>query len=83
MRTRTAPLHGPASPHERDIRALAQALVPLAKVCMKSGMGAGELQIAVKIACISVAAESAKLGVREIRNVLVIKCARLIRGTFT
>jgi hypothetical protein len=31
---------------------------------MKSGMGAGELQIAVKIACISVAAESAKLGNR-------------------
>jgi len=64
MRTRTAPLHGPTSPHERDIRALAQALVPLAKLCMKSGMGAGELQIAVKIACISVAAESAKLGNR-------------------
>ncbi len=31
---------------------------------MKSGMGAGELQIAVKIACITVAAESAKLGNR-------------------
>ena len=31
---------------------------------MKSGMGAGELQIAVKIACIGVAAESAKLGNR-------------------
>ncbi|HEV7431837.1 MAG TPA: DUF6502 family protein [Steroidobacteraceae bacterium] len=43
---------------------MAQALVPVAKLCMKSGMGAGELQIAVKIACISVAAESAKLGNR-------------------
>ncbi len=31
---------------------------------MKSGMGAGELQIAAKIACIGVAAESAKLGNR-------------------
>jgi hypothetical protein len=31
---------------------------------MKSGMGAGELLIAVKIACIGVAAESAKLGNR-------------------
>src|SRR3954451_25156650 len=31
---------------------------------MKSGMGAGELQVAIKIACISVAAESAQLGNR-------------------
>jgi hypothetical protein len=51
-------------PHLRDISALAQALVPVAKLCMKSGMGAGELQIAVKLACINVAAESAKLGNR-------------------
>ena len=49
---------------QRDISALAQALVPVAKLCMKSGMGAGELQIAVKIACISIAAESARLGNR-------------------
>jgi Family of unknown function (DUF6502) len=52
------------TPHQRDIGALAHALVPIAKLCMKSGMGAGELQIAVKIACVSVAAESAKLGNR-------------------
>lgn len=44
--------------------ALTLALAPIAKLCMKSGMGAGELQIAVKLACISVAAESAKLGNR-------------------
>src|SRR5262245_44299699 len=64
MRIRTASVSGPASQHERDIRALAQALMPVAKLCMKSGMGAGELQIAVKLACIRVAAESAKLGNR-------------------
>jgi hypothetical protein len=52
------------TPHRRDISALAQALVPIARLCMKSGMGAGELQMAVKIACIGVAAESAKLGNR-------------------
>ena len=56
--------HKASTPHQRDISALAHALVPVAKLCMKSGMGAGELQIAVKIACIGVAAESAKLGNR-------------------
>lgn len=53
-----------ATPHQRDISALAHALAPVAKLCMKSGMGAGELQIAAKIACIGVAAETAKLGNR-------------------
>jgi hypothetical protein len=47
-----------------DISALARALAPIAKLCMKSGMGAGELQMAAKIACIGVAAETAKLGNR-------------------
>jgi len=47
-----------------DIAALARALVPVAKLCMKSGMGAGELQMAAKIACIAVAAETALLGSR-------------------
>ncbi len=47
-----------------EIAALAHALTPVAKLCMKSGMGAGELQIAAKIACIGVAAESARLGNR-------------------
>ncbi len=47
-----------------DISALAHALAPVAKLCMKSGMGAGELQMAAKIACIGVAAESARLGNR-------------------
>lgn len=64
MRSINPPLRTSAVSHQRDISALAQALVPVAKLCMKSGMGAGELQIAVKIACISVAAESAKLGNR-------------------
>jgi Family of unknown function (DUF6502) len=64
MRSTNTPLRLPAAAHQRDISALAQALLPVAKLCMKSGMGAGELQIAVKIACISVAAESAKLGNR-------------------
>jgi len=47
-----------------DIAALARALAPIAKLCMKSGMGAGELQMAAKIACIGVAAETALLGSR-------------------
>jgi hypothetical protein len=47
-----------------DISALVHALTPVAKLCMKSGMGAGELQMAAKIACIGVAAESARLGNR-------------------
>jgi hypothetical protein len=49
---------------QRDINVLAHALAPVAKLCMKSGMGAGELLIAAKIACIGVAAETAKLGNR-------------------
>jgi len=47
-----------------NINALARALSPVARLCMKSGMGAGELLVAVKIACIGVAAENAKLGNR-------------------
>lgn len=47
-----------------DIAALARALAPVAKLCMKSGMGAGELQVAAKLACIGVAAETAVLGNR-------------------
>jgi hypothetical protein len=53
-----------AANQQRDINALAHALAPVAKLCMKSGMGAGELLIAAKIACIGVAAETAKLGNR-------------------
>ena len=53
-----------ASKSSSDIAALARALAPIAKLCMKSGMGAGELQMAAKIACIGVAAESAILGNR-------------------
>ena len=47
-----------------DIPALARALAPVAKLDMQSGMGAGELQMAAKIACIGVAAENANLGNR-------------------
>ena len=54
----------PVSAHASDLTALAHALAPVAKLCMRSGMGAGELLIAVKIACIGVAAESARLGNR-------------------
>jgi len=53
-----------ASGSTGDISALARALAPVAKLCMKSGMGAGELQIAAKIACIREAAKSARLGNR-------------------
>jgi hypothetical protein len=53
-----------ATYHAADIDALAHALVPVARLCLKSGMGAGELQIAAKLACVRVAAESARLGNR-------------------
>jgi Family of unknown function (DUF6502) len=53
-----------ASSQNGDISTVAHALAPIAKLCMKSGMGAGELQMAAKIACIGVAAENAKLGNR-------------------
>jgi hypothetical protein len=52
------------SSQDGDISTLARALVPIAKLCMKSGMGTGELQMAAKIACIRVAAETAKIGNR-------------------
>ncbi len=57
-------MHSRATLQQRDINVLAHALSPVAKLCMKSGMGAGELLIAAKIACIGVAAETAKLGNR-------------------
>jgi hypothetical protein len=56
--------HSGAKQSTGSISALARALTPVAKMCMKSGMGAGELQMAAKIACIGVAAESARLGNR-------------------
>ncbi len=58
------PSNARTAAHRRDIDALAHALAPVAKLCMKSGMGAGELLIAAKIACIGVAAETSKLGNR-------------------
>ncbi len=64
MRSTKPRLRVTATARQRDISALAQALMPVAKLCIKSGMGAGELQIAVKLSCIRVAAESAKLGNR-------------------
>ena len=64
MRKNSHPPRTGAIKQSSDISALAYALTPVAKLCMKSGMGAGELQIAAKIACIGVAAESAKLGNR-------------------
>jgi Family of unknown function (DUF6502) len=60
----TVPVRRATSTHQRDISAFARALVPVARLCIKSGLGAGELQIAAKIACISVAAETAILGKR-------------------
>ncbi len=64
MRSTKSPPRIDATARQRDISALAEPFTPIAKLCMKSGMGAGELQIAVKLACINVAAESAKLGNR-------------------
>ena len=64
MRKNSHPPHTSFAKQTGDISALASALTPVAKLCMKSGMGAGELQIAAKIACIGVAAESARLGNR-------------------
>ena len=64
MLGRTVESGSSAAARQRDINVLAHALAPVAKLCMKSGMGAGELLIAAKIACIGVAAETAKLGKR-------------------
>jgi hypothetical protein len=64
MRSKGTPFRPDSISRQRDITALAKALAPVARLCMRSGMGAGELQIALKIACISIAAESAKLGNR-------------------
>ena len=47
-----------------DLDALVAALVPIASLCLKSGNGAGDLVMAVKIACINAAAENAKIGNR-------------------
>lgn len=60
----SSPTRSSARQSSGDISALAHALAPVAKLCMKSGMGAGELQMAAKIACIGVAAEGARLGNR-------------------
>jgi hypothetical protein len=64
MPTKLQSARPPATSQQRGINVLAHALEPVAKLCMKSGMGAGELLIAAKIACIGVAAETAKLGNR-------------------
>jgi hypothetical protein len=47
-----------------DFDALVAALVPIANLCLKSGNGAGDLVMAAKLACISAAAQNAKIGNR-------------------
>jgi hypothetical protein len=64
MRAANRRARSTATYHAVEIDSLAHALVPVAKLCLKSGMGAGELQIAAKLACVRVAAESARLGNR-------------------
>ena len=64
MPSKSQASRSPPTSQQRGINVLAHALGPVAKLCMKSGMGAGELLIAAKIACIGVAAETAKLGNR-------------------
>jgi hypothetical protein len=48
----------------RDIRHLANALEPIAKLCLQNGKGVGDIILAVKLACIEVASRNAKLGNR-------------------
>lgn len=43
---------------------LAHALAPVAKLCLRSGLGAGEFIVAAKLACVKVAAENARIGNR-------------------
>src|SRR5260221_1568308 len=55
----------PASiPAPANLGALAHALAPVAKLCLRSGLGAGEFMIAAKLACVKVAAENARIGDR-------------------
>ena len=44
--------------------ALAHALAPVAKLCLRSGLGAGEFIVAAKLACVKVAGENAQIGNR-------------------
>src|SRR5258707_15888599 len=47
-----------------NLGVLAHALTPVAKLCLRSGLGAGEFMIAAKLACVRVAAENSRIGDR-------------------
>jgi hypothetical protein len=48
----------------RELTSIKDALVPIARLCLQTGKGAGEMILATKLACIEVAAEKAMLGNR-------------------
>jgi len=47
-----------------NLAVLAHALTPVAKLCLRSGLGAGEFMVAAKLACVRVAAENSRIGDR-------------------
>lgn len=53
-----------STPAPAILGALAHALAPVAKLCLRSGLGAGEFMVAAKLACVKVAAETSRLGNR-------------------
>jgi hypothetical protein len=48
----------------RELLSIADAMVPVARLCLQSGKGAGEMVLAAKLACIEVASKNAVLGNR-------------------
>lgn len=50
--------------HQRELRLLSQAILPLAHLCIKSGIGVAEINLALKLACIEAAAGNARIANR-------------------
>lgn len=48
----------------RELTSIAEAMVPIAQLCLQTGKGAGEMILAAKLACIEVASKNAVLGNR-------------------
>lgn len=53
-----------APAHAKELSPIVEALLPLARICLQSGKGAGDLALAAKIACVKVASKDAILAHR-------------------
>lgn len=47
---------------DREMTALVAALTPVARLCLRSGKGIGEMVVALKLACIEVASKTARMS---------------------